>query len=73
MSFLHNVPSPCKDCNNRYVGCHGKCAGYAEFRNALNEVTEKYKTAKHLDEECYRHVTQSGAHRMYKKKRKVYR
>ena len=72
MSFLHNVPSPCRDCNNRCVGCHGKCSGYAEFKNTLNEVTEKRITAERLEKECYRRVIQSGAHQAYRKKRKIY-
>lgn len=72
MSFLHNIPSPCKNCDNRYVGCHGKCEGYVEFRSALNEVTSKRKTAEHLEKECYQRVTQSGTHRKYGKKRKIY-
>ena len=24
--------APCKDCPNRFVGCHSTCAGYQAFR-----------------------------------------
>lgn len=26
------VTSPCKDCPDRYVGCHSKCDKYLEFK-----------------------------------------
>lgn len=36
--------SPCKDCKDRYVGCHSQCSAFAEYRTIHNEEsTKKYK------------------------------
>lgn len=32
---------PCKKCDNRHVGCHGRCANYQEWRKARGEALEK--------------------------------
>lgn len=32
---------PCKDCSDRYPGCHGKCPGYAEWRTYLENINEE--------------------------------
>lgn len=29
--MMPNPNSPCKDCENRVVGCHGKCEKYKAF------------------------------------------
>ncbi len=31
------MKAPCKDCEKRYVGCHGRCEKYLEFKKANNE------------------------------------
>lgn len=31
------MKAPCKDCENRYVGCHGRCEKYLEFKKANDE------------------------------------
>lgn len=35
--------NPCKDCNHRDVGCHGKCEDYKAFRVKLIESKQNYK------------------------------
>lgn len=30
---VYNGISPCKDCSQRQVGCHGKCDKYTEWTN----------------------------------------
>lgn len=37
---------PCKGCVNRELGCHGKCASYAEYKNRIAEFAEIRKNAK---------------------------
>lgn len=48
--------SPCKDCNDRHVGCHGSCEEYLAFdreRKALNE--DRYNAQREIyDNEIYR-------------------
>ena len=37
------MSAPCKDCGSRYVGCHGECKAYQEFRAGKDkELAEKY-------------------------------
>lgn len=31
------MKTPCKDCEKRYVGCHGRCEKYLEFKKANDE------------------------------------
>ena len=31
------MKAPCKDCEKRHVGCHGRCEKYLEFKKANNE------------------------------------
>lgn len=33
--------SPCYKCEDRYVGCHGKCNKYADFRILVDECRER--------------------------------
>ena len=33
--------SPYKNCQKRFAGCHGRCAGYARFRDAREQVMKK--------------------------------
>lgn len=38
------ISGPCKDCTERYVGCHSKCEKYVDFRKRLdaeNEIRHK--------------------------------
>lgn len=30
--------APCKECGDRYVGCHGACARYAEYKREHNKI-----------------------------------
>lgn len=31
------IVNPCKDCTERYVGCHSECEKYAEYRSQIEE------------------------------------
>ena len=31
------MKAPCKYCEKRYVGCHGRCEKYLEFKKANDE------------------------------------
>lgn len=38
---------PCKDCQDRKLGCHGKCDKYSEYRKCQDEANAKrYKAQK---------------------------
>ena len=31
------MKAPCKDCEKRYIGCHGRCEKYLKFKKANDE------------------------------------
>lgn len=42
--------SSCKNCTERYVGCHGKCEKYQEFRKERDaELEQNLKQKKIVD------------------------
>lgn len=42
---MHNLKSPCLNCENRFVGCHSNCSGYQSFRQKLDVVNmARHKT-----------------------------
>lgn len=43
MSFnrTNTTDCPCKDCEDRHSGCHGKCQRFAEWRVKVDERREK--------------------------------
>lgn len=41
-----NIKSPCKDCSERFVGCHTVCFEYAEYKQALEAEKERYRASK---------------------------
>lgn len=52
---INNTPGPCKDCNTRYLGCHGRddmgnylCATYGNFREVRD--AENAMKAKRISE-----------------------
>lgn len=38
--FIKQPPCPCKDCKDRYTGCHSTCKGYETY---TKEKTERYR------------------------------
>lgn len=44
---MNKYDSPCKDCNDRVLGCHSTCTKYKEFKEFRNKVSKarlEYKT-----------------------------
>lgn len=33
--------APCKDCPDRYVGCHGNCEKYKEYKAQLDSMRDQ--------------------------------
>ncbi len=31
------ISAPCKDCENRKIGCHSRCAAYIKYKSELND------------------------------------
>ena len=42
---------PCKDCSNRYIGCHSRCDKYALFK--LNGEVQKIRRINEIDVDSY--------------------
>ena len=41
------MTAPCKNCKNRAIGCHGKCAKYAAWKKKHEQ--ERTRLAKELE------------------------
>ena len=44
---------PCKGCEERSLGCHGKCASYREYRNNLNRINAMRRQQEELEWTLY--------------------
>lgn len=44
------MKAPCKDCNKRYVGCHGRCEKYQEYYKANQQRLDEIKKANEYDQ-----------------------
>ena len=42
---------PCKDCSDRYIGCHSKCDKYALFK--LDGEVQKIRRINEIDVDSY--------------------
>jgi len=40
---------PCKDCEKRYVGCHGDCLEYKEWSSENERLKQKYKNERDVN------------------------
>ena len=48
--YLRLPPSPCKDCSERHMKCHGECSKYIEFRRICDEKrSERMKNVEQTD------------------------
>lgn len=58
----HSIMAPCKDCGDRFLGCHDKCDKYKEWHDSIVEkqraFVKKYKNDYRGESEeirrCYR-------------------
>ena len=44
------VDYPCKDCAERYVGCHHECDMYKDATNKQREISEIIRKQKYLED-----------------------
>lgn len=51
-----NMHSPCKDCENRHVGCHSVCPKYREFNQKCIEVREKRLKENDINSMCIEQI-----------------
>lgn len=41
-----NKETPCKNCTKRYVGCHGECLAYIDWKQAVDTERERIREIK---------------------------
>lgn len=57
---FHNIfdkdkpSSPCKDCPDRYVGCHSKCNKYIDYKLKLEKYKEEQREKKYVNKQYRR-------------------
>lgn len=55
-----NIKSPCYNCQNRQIGCHGKCQSYLAYQaknNAVNAKRREEQEKAHMINDCYSKYT----------------
>lgn len=45
--------APCRNCDERVSGCHGKCDLYLTFRRALDDYNQKVKRQRYNEADDY--------------------
>lgn len=60
------ISSPCKGCNDRYVGCHGKCNKYILYKKADAEQKEIIRNQVFVDCNCEK-VRKDSVTRAYRR------
>lgn len=48
---------PCRDCKERYLGCHSKCVKYQNAKKRNDELREKERMEKHINYEYWQTTT----------------
>lgn len=43
--MIRYPPNPCRDCRDRYVGCHSECERHAEWQRRVDAEREKMRVA----------------------------
>ena len=61
--------SPCKGCENRYVGCHSNCDDYLEFRGKTDEMAKRIYE-KNRDRDLYMGYRKECSMKIQEKRRK---
>ena len=67
---VNSKTSPCKNCTKRYVGCHGDCLEYMDWRQAVDTERERVQELKQHEnmirsDQIYRcnHMKKTGVHK----------
>ena len=47
------VDMPCKDCKDRYLGCHGKCEKYLTLKKLNDEQRRKERMLKDIERDYW--------------------
>ena len=53
---------PCLYCTDRYVGCHGKCEKYAEWKKRHDDYNTKVYNNRHKEKFFARYVRDRNRH-----------
>jgi hypothetical protein len=46
---MGQVKAPCKDCPERFTGCHAVCDKYEDYKQTLEAEKERYRAFKESD------------------------
>lgn len=47
---MNNIKSPCYGCNDRCVGCHGKCNSYIQYKGQVENFNAWHSS---MVEQCF--------------------
>jgi hypothetical protein len=53
------IKVPCKDCTERFTGCHTVCVKYEDYKQDLEAEKERYKASRETDRIYNEYVSES--------------
>ena len=53
------IDSPCKDCQDRFLGCHSKCEKYIAFRKKRDEQLDEINKQKKFEANLTNYIIDS--------------
>lgn len=62
------APSPCKDCEDRCIGCHTTCGDYAEYKQTLERNRAEINAQSAMDD--FAHAVKRKVIESHNKRRK---
>ena len=67
--LISAINAPCKNCEKRRLGCHGRCKAYKAFRDELDAINERRRLLSDADE-TIRTMEFEAARRLEKRRRR---
>lgn len=52
------IPSPCKECGDRMIGCHATCEGYKAYRAKVDAQKEAVLKQKAIDADAVAYMAE---------------
>ena len=69
--MTNRLHSPCKDCTDRAVGCHGKCDKYKDYRVKVDELYAMRVKKNYAHDPMHGYLRARSDKRLHKESRKA--
>ena len=69
--MTNKLNSPCKDCPDRTVGCHGKCEKYEAYRVKVDELHRLRAEKSYAHDPMHGYVRTRESNRLHRESRRA--